>query len=102
MANRISKPRRFRYERALVEQGVTQIAGVDEAGRGPLAGPVFAAAVIFPVEWIVDSLPKPLKGVNDSKQLTPERRELLYVELTSRTEVRFAVAQVDVSMIDQI
>ncbi len=102
MANRISKPRRLRYEIALAGQGVTRIAGVDEAGRGPLAGPVFAAAVIFPVEWIARGLPKALRKVNDSKQLTPEEREFFYAELTARTEVRFAIAQVEAPLIDQI
>ena len=85
-----------------MEQGLTRIAGVDEAGRGPLAGPVFAAAVILPTDWILNGLPKPLKKVNDSKQLTPELRESLFAELTSRPEVRFAIAEVPEQMIDQI
>lgn len=102
MAARILKAARFRFELALVEQGMTRIAGVDEAGRGPLAGPVFAAAVILPAEWIVKGLPKPLKKINDSKQLTPEVREILFAELTSRPDVQFAVAQVPEQLIDQI
>jgi ribonuclease HII len=102
MAAKKSKPVRFRYEFALVEQGTTRIAGVDEAGRGPLAGPVFAAAVVLPADWIVNGLPKPLRKVNDSKQLTPELREILFMELTSRPEVHYAIAQVPEQMIDQI
>ena len=102
MAARISKPLRFRFEIGLVEQGLSRIAGVDEAGRGPLAGPVFAAAVILPAEWILSKLPKPLRKVNDSKQLSPEVREELFLELTSRPEIQFAVAQVPEQMIDQI
>jgi ribonuclease HII len=103
MAARTSRSgRRFRFELALMEQGTTLIAGVDEAGRGPLAGPVFAAAVIFPTEWILTGLPKPLKKINDSKQLSPEVRECLYAELTARPEVKFAIAQVPEQMIDQI
>src|ERR1700722_12249547 len=102
MAKTISTPKRFRYEMALAEQSLTRIAGVDEAGRGPLAGPVFAAAVIFPVEWLKEGLPKPLRKVNDSKQLTPELREILFAELTSRTEIQFAIAEVGHQMIDQI
>ena len=60
----------LRYERKLWRAGLEAIAGVDEAGVGPMAGPVVAAAVIFPVEIFI-------KGVNDSKQLPPERREEL-------------------------
>jgi ribonuclease HII len=95
-------PRRFRYELELLERGLTRIAGVDEAGRGPLAGPVFAAAVIFPVDWIRHGLPAPLRKVNDSKQLSPETRETLFAELTSRPEICHAVACVDAPMIDEI
>jgi ribonuclease HII len=94
--------RRFRYELDLLERGLTRIAGVDEAGRGPLAGPVFAAAVIFPVDWMREGLPAPLRQVNDSKQLAPDTREKLFSELTSRPEIHFAVAQVDVQIIDEI
>jgi ribonuclease HII len=102
MAKRIARPKRFRYEFALLEQGVTRVAGTDEAGRGPLAGPVFAAAVIFPEEWIRDGLPKGFKKINDSKQLTPELREILFAELTSRPEVHYAISSVEEQMIDQI
>jgi len=102
MAKRISRPKRLRFEFALVDQGVTRVAGVDEAGRGPLAGPVFAAAVVFPVEWIRDGLPRSLRKVNDSKQLTPELREVLFADLTSRPEIQYAVASVEEQMIDQI
>jgi ribonuclease HII len=94
--------KRFRYELELVMNGLTRVAGVDEAGRGPLAGPVFAAAVIFPTDWIKEGLPSKLRRVNDSKQLTPEVREQLFLELTSRPEVRFAIAHADVQKIDEI
>jgi ribonuclease HII len=102
MAARKFRPVRFRHEFALMEQGITRVAGVDEAGRGPLAGPVFAAAVVLPVEWILGGLPKPLKKINDSKQLTPELREVMFQELTSRPEVHHAIAHVPEQMIDQI
>lgn len=59
------------FEQALWRLGVQCVAGIDEAGRGPLAGPVVAAAVIFPVECFVD-------GVDDSKKLTHHRREELF------------------------
>jgi ribonuclease HII len=93
---------RFQFELELVQQGITRVAGVDEAGRGPLAGPVFAAAVMFPVDWMRQGLPAPLRKVNDSKQLTPEIREKLFAELTSRPEILYAVASVEAPMIDEI
>ena len=71
------------------------MAGVDEAGRGPLAGPVVAAAVILPQGFRHASL-------NDSKQLTAATRELLFVEITAHTEIRFAFSVVDVVEIDRI
>lgn len=95
-------PRRFQYELALLERGVARIAGVDEAGRGPLAGPVFAAAVVFPAAWIRRGLPAPLQKVNDSKQLSPATRENLFSELTSHPEIHYAVARVEVAVIDEI
>lgn len=94
--------KRFRYELELRERGVTRIAGVDEAGRGPLAGPVLAAAVVFPLDWILNGLPEPLRGINDSKQLSAEARENFYGELVSRKEIQFGIAQVDAPLIDQI
>jgi ribonuclease HII len=93
---------RFRYERQLLQQGVMRIAGVDEAGRGPLAGPVVAAAVIFPSEWIADGLPRSLWGLNDSKQLTPEERASYFQKLTARPEVSYAIAWSDNMLIDEI
>ena len=69
-----------RYERGLREQGFDRIAGVDEAGRGALAGPLVAAAVILPPEFDLD-------GINDSKQLTALQREAAFVRI-----VRDAVA----------
>jgi ribonuclease HII len=99
---RISTPQRFQFEQELLNRGITRIAGVDEAGRGPLAGPVVAAAVVFPVEWILRGLPEPLRKINDSKQLSPETREVLYGELICRPEISFAIAQADAPLIDRI
>ena len=59
------------YERQYADQGCRYIAGIDEAGRGPLAGPVVAAAVILPGDFI-------LPGLNDSKKLTARKREQLF------------------------
>jgi ribonuclease HII len=95
-------PRRFRYELELLKRGVTRIAGVDEAGRGTTGGGGFFGGVIFPVDWIRGGLPAPLREVNDSKQLSPEMRESLFAELTSRLEIQYAVARVDAPTIDEI
>jgi ribonuclease HII len=75
---------------------------VDEAGRGPLAGPVVAAAVILPVEWIERGLPPPLHGLNDSKQLTAAQRETFFARLTAADRVLHAVAITEVAVIDAL
>ena len=93
---------RFRYERELLARGCALVAGVDEAGRGPLAGPVVAAAVIFPSEWIRDGLPRALWGLNDSKQLSVGERDIFFAKLTSFPEVRYAIAWSDNLLIDEI
>lgn len=93
---------RFRYERELLARGCPLIAGMDEAGRGPLAGPVVAAAVMFPAEWIELGLPRALRGLNDSKQLTAEERDDYFTVLTARPEIRYAIAWSDHSVIDEI
>jgi ribonuclease HII len=93
---------RFRYEREFLSRGCALIAGVDEAGRGPLAGPVVAAAVIFPSEWITNGLPRALWGLNDSKQLTPEERGVFFAKLTSLPQVCYAIAWSDNTIIDEI
>ncbi|HUO04186.1 MAG TPA: ribonuclease HII [Candidatus Binataceae bacterium] len=67
----MSKPPDLRYERRLWKTGIGSVAGVDEAGVGPMAGPVVAAAVMFAPETFIS-------GVHDSKQLTADRREELY------------------------
>jgi ribonuclease HII len=93
---------RFKHERELLTQGMVLIAGVDEAGRGPLAGPVVAAAAMLPVEWMQNGLPHPLRGLNDSKQLTAEQREKYFAALTGDPALRFGVGIVDWSVIDTI
>ncbi len=94
--------KRLSHECELWEKGATLVAGVDEAGCGPLAGPVVAAAVIFPCAWREAGLCSKLRGLNDSKQLDEEQREKFFGILTSHPEIRHAVASVDVAMIDQI
>src|SRR5438876_8341453 len=76
-------PPSFRRERGLIKRGVWPVAGCDEAGRGPLAGPVVAAAVVLDPKRIP-------RGIDDSKRLTPERREELFEEICLTAS--FAVA----------
>jgi ribonuclease HII len=92
---------RFAFERPLWEGGLTRVAGVDEAGRGPLAGPVVAAAVVLPPAWLVDGLPGALEGLNDSKQLTAEQREGFFAVLMDRPDVRWAIGQADSDEVDR-
>lgn len=82
------------HETILHSRGVKRVAGIDEAGRGPLAGPVAAAAVILPRGF---SCP----GLNDSKKLSPAKRDALYAELTTNPEVAWAVATADCLEIDR-
>ena len=93
---------RFEFERALWCQNLTRVAGVDEAGRGPLAGPVVAAAAILPSRWAQSGLPRELDGLNDSKQLAEIQREKFFAFLISCGEVEFAIAQTDATQIDEI
>jgi ribonuclease HII len=81
---------------------VARVAGVDEAGRGPLAGPVVAAAAILPSKWAESGLPHELEGLNDSKQLTANQREKFFAFLTAYPGVQFAIAQVGAGQIDAI
>jgi len=94
--------KRLSFECDLWARGVSFVAGVDEAGCGPLAGPVVAAAVLFPCHWLKDGLYSKLRGLNDSKQLTQEDREQFYKVITTHPEIRYGIASVDSEMIDQI
>jgi len=93
---------RWCHERVLLQRGLLRIAGVDEVGRGPLAGPVVAAAAMLPAQWIRDGMPAALAGLNDSKQLSEEQREAFFRLLTHSEGMRYAVAQVDAGVIDRI
>src|SRR5581483_8237130 len=93
---------RLSHERELWQKGIGGVAGVDEAGCGPLAGPVMAAAVVFPASWAETGLYSKLRGLNDSKQLDEEQREKFFSILTTHPEIRCAIASVDVDMIDRI
>ena len=80
------------YEREAWSQGFRTVCGVDEAGAGPLMGPVYAAAVILPRECVIE-------GLNDSKKLTEKKREALY-EVITATAVAWSVASVSAAEID--
>src|SRR5205809_2089433 len=85
----------FRYEKKLRSTGLARVAGIDEAGRGALAGPVVAAAVVLPEKFRN-------RRLNDSKQLVPELREEIYCELISNPEIRWTVGVIDSVEIDRI
>lgn len=84
----------LKYEKELYKEGITLIAGTDEVGRGPLVGPVVAAAVILPVNY---NLP----GLNDSKKLTEKKREKLY-DILMKEALTIGIGIVDAKKIDEI
>lgn len=81
-------------ENELRAKGFAAICGVDEAGRGPLCGPVVAAAVILPPDVQID-------GLNDSKKLTPKKRDLLFDEIQAKA-LAFCIAEASVEEIDRL
>ena len=83
-------------EREYLQKGFTAVAGVDEVGRGPLAGPVVCAAVILPLEEEVR-----IAGIDDSKKLSAKKRELL-AEQIKRTARAYSICEVDAQTIDEI
>jgi ribonuclease HII len=82
-------------EERLKAEGFIRIAGIDEAGRGPLAGPVVAAACILPHGTLFAHL-------NDSKQLTPVQREILYAEITTCPNLIYGIGIIDIETIDRV
>ena len=87
----------FSEEKKLWKKGMKRIAGLDEAGRGPLGGPVFAAAVIVKKDRKLKLL-----GVNDSKKLSPKKREKLYKILINHPKIEWGIARVSEKVIDRI
>lgn len=83
------------YEKRAWAQNFVSVAGVDEAGRGPLAGPVVAAACILPKNLQI-------QGINDSKQLTAKQRETLFAQLCADSQVSYGIGIVEAAVIDQI
>lgn len=84
----------YKYEKEYMDKGYKLIAGCDEAGRGPLAGPVFCAAVILNPNDMIE-------GLNDSKQLTEKMREKLYTEIKSRA-LAYKIVSISNEEIDRI
>lgn len=81
-------------ENSLYEKGYSAVCGVDEAGRGPLCGPVVAAAVILPKD-------KCIEGVNDSKKLSEKKREKLYDDIIENA-LAYGIGMSDVSVIEEV
>ena len=82
------------FERELLASGAKLIAGMDEAGRGPLAGPVVAAAVIMPLDC-------PIEGVDDSKKVSEKKRERLFDEIIEKA-IAYKICLADEQVIDEI
>ena len=90
----------LRFERQAWTKGYTRVAGVDEAGRGPLAGPVVAAAVVFDPGFLQRSASEILRGLTDSKRLSKSRRDYFFELLCGRPEIGIGVGQANVEEID--
>ncbi len=84
----------YEYEKQALSEGFRCVCGVDEAGRGPLCGPVCAAAVILPVDCEID-------GINDSKKLSEKKRDMLY-DIIKEKATAYSVVMVDAETIDEI
>lgn len=84
----------YTIENALHEEGYAVVCGIDEAGRGPLCGPVFAAACILPDGLV-------LEGLNDSKKLTPKKRDKLF-DLICENAIAYCIASASVEEIDEL
>jgi len=84
----------YSIENEYKARGYNIICGIDEAGRGPLAGPVYAAAVILPPDCVID-------GLNDSKKLTEKKREKLFDEIKEKA-LAYGIASADEKEIDEI
>jgi ribonuclease HII len=82
------------YEKEFLAQGYRSIAGVDEVGRGPLAGPVVTAAVIMPLDDVI-------QGIDDSKKLSAKKREALAEEIMKRA-IAYRIERVEAEVIDEI
>ena len=84
----------YEYEKQALSEGFTSVCGIDEAGRGPLCGPVCAAAVILPLDCEIE-------GINDSKKISEKKRELIF-EVIKEKALAYSVCMVDAKTIDEI
>ena len=84
----------YRLEQELIDAGYASVCGVDEAGRGPLCGPVVAAACILPTGLVID-------GLNDSKKLTPKKRDKLFDDICQNA-VSYCIAEASVEEINEL
>lgn len=94
-SRRVPRRPNFKHEEAIYAAGARCVAGIDEAGRGPLAGPVVAAAVILPRGFRH-------RRLHDSKKLPPELREEIYAELTANEAICWACGVVEPGVIDRV
>ena len=90
------------FEHQYWDKGITRLAGVDEAGRGPLAGPVVASAVILNQRFVESEQDQLLKGLTDSKQLTEVRRDHFYGILINSKDASIGIGMADVKEIDEL
>lgn len=90
----MSEPMNDQLEQALYDAGYTAVCGVDEAGRGPLCGPVVAAACILPMGLVIE-------GLNDSKKLSPKKRDLLF-DAIKENAIAYSIAEASVAEIDEM
>lgn len=84
----------FKYENELLNKGYKYIVGTDEAGRGPMAGPLVVAAVILPVDKKID-------GLNDSKKLSSKQREILFDDII-KNAIEYSIEFIDVEDVDNL
>ncbi len=84
----------YSFEKELISEGYGVVCGIDEAGRGPLAGPVCAAAVVLPTDLEIE-------GLNDSKKLTEKKREALF-DVVKEKALAYSIVMVDEKVIDEI
>ncbi len=94
MSDKKQKLDMLEYEKKYWDKGIDLVAGIDEAGRGPLAGGVFAAAVVFDKDTVIE-------GIDDSKKLTEKKREELYDIIIEKAKY-YSIVSVDESRIDEI